>query len=165
MTMVIRQAGEADLPGILAIHNDAILNGTAIWWTVPVDLGNRQALLVERRRQGYPLLVADENGTVMGYASFGDFRPQDGFFRTVEHSIYIGPGHHRRGTGRLLMQPLIEAARQAGKHVMIGSIDADNTASIAFHAAFGFVETARMPQLGHKFGRYLDLVFMQKTLD
>jgi phosphinothricin acetyltransferase len=165
VTIIIREATEGDLPGILAIHNDAILNGTAIWSTKPVDIANRAAILAERRAKSYPFLVADREGSVAGYASFGDFRPHDGYFKTVEHSVYVHKDHHRAGIGSLLMAPLIEAARAAGKHVMVGGIDATNASSIRFHERYGFVETGRMPAVGYKFGRYLDLVWMQKILD
>ena len=165
MALTIRDAAEADLPGILAIHNDAILNGTAIWSTQPVTLDNRRAYLAERAARSYPFLVADHDGTVAGYASFGDFRPHDGYFRTAEHSVYVHPDHRGRGIASRLMPPLIEAGRRRGKHVLVGGIDAANTASIALHRRFGFVETGRMPAVGFKFGRYLDLVWMQLVLD
>ena len=165
MALTIRDAAEADLPGILAIHNDAILNGTAIWSTQPVTLDNRRAVLAERAAKNYPFLVADHDGAVAGYASFGDFRPHDGFFRTAEHSVYVHPDHRGRGIASRLMPPLIEAGRRRGKHVLVGGIDAANTASIALHRRFGFVETGRMPAVGFKFGRYLDLVWMQLVLD
>jgi L-amino acid N-acyltransferase YncA len=165
VAITIRDATETDLPAILAIHNEAVLHGTSIWSTVPVDLDNRRAVLADRRAKGYAFLVADEGGTVLGYASFGDFRPHDGYYKTVEHSVYVHPDHQRRGVASRLMGPLIEAARGCGKHVMIGGIDATNAPSIRFHEGFGFVETGRLPAVGFKFGRYLDLVFMQKMLD
>ena len=161
----VTDATEEDLPDILAIHNDAVLHGTAIWSTVPVDLANRRAVLADRRAKTYPFLVLRQNGVLLGYASFGDFRPHDGYFKTVEHSVYVHPDHHRRGVASRLIGPLIDGARRLGKHVMIGGIDATNSASLDFHKRHGFVETGRLPQVGFKFGRYLDLVFMQLTLD
>ena len=163
--MLIRDADEADLPAILAIHNDAVLNTTAIWSVHPVDLANRAAVLQERRQKTYAFLVAVEGDTLMGYATFGDFRPHDGYFRTVEHSVYVHKDHHRKGVARALMPPLMDAARRIGKHVMVGGIDATNAGSIALHRSFGFEEVGLMPQVGFKFGRYLDLLFMQKILD
>lgn len=164
--MLIRDAAEADLPAILAIHNDAVLHSTAIWSVHPVDLANRAAVLAERRQKGYAFLVAtDEDGALLGYATFGDFRPHDGFFRTVEHSIYVDAAHRRKGVARALMPRLIEAARTIGKHAMVGGIDATNGSSIALHDAFGFERVGLLPQVGFKFGRYLDLLFMQKILD
>jgi L-amino acid N-acyltransferase YncA len=165
MTAIIRDAEDDDLPAILAIHNDAVLHGTAIWSTVPVDLGSRRAVLADRRARGYPFLVAEVAGAVAGYASYGDFRPFDGYFKTVEHSVYVDPAHQRRSIATGLLLALIERAAAGGKHVMIGGITADNAPSLALHLRHGFAETGRLPQVGFKFGRYLDLVFMQKILD
>ena len=164
MEVLIRDVRDDDLPAILAIHNDAILTGTAIWSTRPVDLANRQAYIAERQAKGYPFLVAEAEGAVAGYASFGDFRPFDGYVRTVEHSVYVAPAFQRRGIASDLLVRLIEAAQALGKHVMVGGIAADNSGSIALHQRHGFVETGRLPQVGFKFGRALDLVFMQRML-
>jgi L-amino acid N-acyltransferase YncA len=162
--VLIRSAGEADLPAILTIYNDAVMRTTAIWMDAIVDLAERRAWYDARRARSYPVLVAETEGAIAGYGSFGDFRPFEGYRFTVEHSIYVAERARRRGIGALLLQRLIEDARQLRKHVMVGGIAADNAASLALHAGFGFRETARMPEVGHKFGRYLDLVFMQKTL-
>ena len=163
--VTIEDAEEGDLPAILAIHNDAVLHSTAIWSVHPVDLANRRAVLEERRAKNYPFLVAKDGSELLGYATFGDFRPHDGYFRTVEHSVYVHKHHHRRGVARRLMPPLFEAARALGKHAMVGGIDASNAGSIAFHQSFGFAIVGRLPEVGFKFGRYLDLLFMQKILD
>ena len=165
MDVTIRDATEDDLPAILAIHNEAVLHGTAIWSTRPVGLEDRRAVLADRRRKCHAFMMADYGGVLVGYASFGDFRPHDGYLKTVEHSIYVHPDHQRRGVATRLMPPLIEAARRAGKHVMVGGIDAANVASLRLHERYGFRETGRLPQVGFKFDRYLDLVFMQKILD
>ena len=165
MAMVIRAAGEADLPAILAIHNDAVLTTTAIWSIHTVDLANRRAVLNERQAKGYAFLAAMEGDDLLGYATFGDFRPHDGYFKTVEHSVYVHRAHHRRGVARALMGPLVEAARTIGKHAMIGGVDATNAGSIALHRSLGFEQVGLLPQVGYKFGRYLDLLFMQKMLD
>lgn len=162
--MTIRHATEHDLAEILAIYNDAVVNTTAIWNWETVDLANRQAWFAARRAQSYPVLVAAEGDEVLGYASFGDWRPFDGYRYTVEHSVYIASAARRRGIGGALLAALVEEAANLGKHVMVGGIDADNPASLALHRRHGFVETARMPQVGRKFDRWLDLVFMQRTL-
>ena len=163
--MIIRDAADEDLPGILEIHNDAVANTTAIWSIHLVDLDNRRAFVAERRARGFPFLVAAEAGRVLGYASFGDFRPHDGYFKTVEHSVYVSRHHRRRGIAAALLPPLIERARALGKHAMVGGIDAANDASIRLHEAHGFQRVGLLPQVGFKFGRYLDLLFMQKILD
>ena len=164
MTVVIRPATEADLPALLAIYNDAVANTTAIWNDAIVDLGNRKAWLAARLAQGYPVLVADDDGTVAGYGTFGDFRPFDGYRFSVEHSVYVAEAMRRRGIASALIAALIERAQALGKHMMIAGIAADNDGSLALHAELGFVETGRMAEVGFKFGRWLDLVFMQKTL-
>jgi phosphinothricin acetyltransferase len=162
--MQIRDATEADLPGILVIHNDAVLSTTAIWSEAPSDLHDRQAWLLARRTQGYPVLVASQGGEVLGYASFGDFRPWHGYRHTVEHSVYVQQGQRQKGVGGALLSALIERARTAGKHVMIAGIEAGNTASLRLHAGLEFREAGRLLQVGTKFGRWLDLVFMQRIL-
>lgn len=161
----IRPATTADGPAILDIFNYAVLETMAVWTETPVSLENRLAMMRDRAVQGYPFLVAELDGAIAGYASFGDFRHFDGYAATVEHSIYVAPQFHRRGVARALMPPLIEAARRCGKHVMVGAITADNEASIRLHAAFGFEKAGVMPQVGRKFGRWIDLLWMQKILD
>jgi phosphinothricin acetyltransferase len=164
MTITIRDAEEADLPAITAIYNDAVANTTAIWNDTLADLANRKAWREARLRLGYPVLVADEGGRVLGYASFGDFRAFDGYRFTVENSVYVDETARGRGIASALLVPLIGRARAIGKHAMIAGIAAENEVSIRLHRRLGFVETARMPEVGFKFGRWLDLVFMQLKL-
>jgi phosphinothricin acetyltransferase len=162
--MHIRDATEADLPGILAIHNDAVLATTAIWRETPVDLDDRRAWFSLRQSQGCPVLVASLDEEVLGYASFGDFRTWPGYRHTVEHSVYVQHSRQRQGVGGALLGALIERARAADKHVMIAGIEAGNTASLRLHERWEFSEAGRLAQVGTKFGRWLDLVFMQRIL-
>lgn len=164
MDPTIRDATEDDLPRILEILNEAIENTTAVWSWTPLDLDNRRRWLGARRARGFPVLVAETGDGVQGYASYGPFRDWDGYAATVEHSLYIDARARGRGLGRLLMAALIERARAAGLHAMIGGIDADNAVSIRLHRALGFAEVARLPEVGRKFDRWLDLVLMQKSL-
>lgn len=164
MSITVRDATESDLPRILEILNEAIANTTAVWSWTQLDLANRQAWLAARRQRGFPVLVATDDSGVLGYASYGPFRDWDGYAQTVEHSVYIDVAARGRGLGRSLLQSLIARAQEAGLHVMIGGIDASNAVSIRLHESLGFVETARMPQVGRKFDRWLDLVFLQKLL-
>ena len=143
--MLIRDVTKADLPAIVEIRNDAILTTTAIWSYHPGELAERATFLRTQREKGYGYLVAESEGTILGYASFGEFRPHDGYCRTVEHSVYVHADHHRKGVARALMLPLMEAARRMGKHVMIGALDATNAASIGLHEALGFSVTGRLP--------------------
>jgi len=166
MSLLIRDALHADLPAIRDIYNDAVLNTTAIWNEQPVDLGNRQAWFSARQAQGYPILVAlDASDTLVGYASFGDWRPFEGFRHTVEHSVYIRDGQRGQGIGPQLMSALIERATGCDKHVMVAAIESGNAASIRLHQRLGFTINGQMPQVGTKFGRWLDLTFMQLILD
>ncbi|PWB32964.1 GNAT family N-acetyltransferase [Pseudomonas sp. SDI] len=166
MTYLIRDAVHADLPGIRDIYNDAVLNTTAIWNEQPVDLGNRQAWFAARQAQQYPILVAvNAAGEVLGYSSFGDWRPFEGFRYTVEHSVYIRADQRGNGLGPALMLALIERARACGKHVMVAAIESGNAASVRLHQRLGFTQNGSMPQVGVKFGRWLDLTFMQLILN
>jgi len=161
----IRDARPADAAAILPIHNHAVLSTTAVWNEGESDLAGREAWLAARAAAGFPVLVAEIGGAVAGYASFGDFRAWDGYRFTVEHSVYVDPARHRAGVGRALLEALIERARVMGKHAMIAGIEARNEGSIALHQALGFREVGRLPQVGTKFGRWLDLVFLQLILD
>lgn len=164
--MQVRDARDDDLEGVTAIYNDAVLNTTAIWNEVAVDLSNRRAWLADRERAGYPVLVAvDEGGSVLGYASFGDWRAFDGYRHTVEHSVYVRSDVRGGGIGKALMAELIARARAIGKHVMVAGIEAENRSSIALHERFGFEQVGLLPQVGMKFGRWLDLAFLQLVLD
>jgi len=165
-TMQIRDAQAGDAAGIAAIYNYAVTDTLAIWNERTVDASDRAAWIAARQAQGYPVLVAvDDAGDVLGYASFGDWRTFEGFRHTVEHSVYVRPDCHGKGLGRALLTALIVRAREAGKHVMVAGIEAGNEASIRLHKACGFVQTALMPQVGTKFGRWLDLAFLQLMLD
>jgi phosphinothricin acetyltransferase len=164
-TMDLRDATAADIPGITAIYNDAVLNTTAIWNEVEVDEANRVTWLTDRNKAGYPVLVAvDAEGGVLGYASFGDWRAFDGYRHTVEHSVYVRGDQRGKGVGRALMRALIERARGCGKHVMVAGIEAENRASIRLHETLGFEKTGHLKEVGTKFGRWLDLAFLQLTL-
>ena len=161
-TLALR--AEEHLPGILAIYNREVAHSTAIWNDAPADLENRRAWWRSRAEAGYPVLVAVKDGAVLGYAGYGPFRPYEGYRETVELSVYVAEASRRMGVATALMTALEAEARKRGVHVMVGGIAAENEASICLHRRLGFVETARMPEVGRKFGRYLDLVLMQKIL-
>lgn len=164
--MPIRDAVEADIPSITEIYNHAVVNTTAIWNDTEVDIANRSNWLADRVRLGYPVLVAiDEDGQVVGFASFGDWRAFDGYRHTVEHSVYVSVDQRGKGTGEKLMKALIERARDVGKHIMVAGIEADNLGSVRLHEKLGFEHVGHLKQVGTKFGKWLDLAFMQLTLD
>lgn len=162
--MIIRDYQETDLAQLTAIYNDAVINTTAIWNERVVDEADRSRWVEARLGLGYPLIIAELDGVAAGYATFGDFRAFDGYRFTVEHSIYVDSRFRRRGIARALLAVIAERAKTIGKHVMIGGITAENEASLRLHAEAGFVEAGRLKEVGRKFDRWLDLVFMQKTL-
>lgn len=163
--MQIRNATPADAAAIAAIYNDAVLNSTAIWNDVTVDADNRAQWIADRQAQGFPVLVACDGAEVLGYASYGPFRAFDGYKLTAEHSVYVDAARRGGGIGRALLQALIERARDDGFHVMVAAVEAGNTGSIRLHEALGFERTGFMPQVGQKFGRWLDLAMLQLRLD
>ena len=164
--MNIRDATPADVEAITTIYNDAVINTTAIWNDTSIDSANRLVWLADRKRQGYPVLVAvDGDDFVIGYASFGDRRAWDGYRNTVEHSVYVRADQRGSGIGKALMISLIERATAIGKHVMVAGIEAGNVDSIRLHEKLGFANVGLLPQVGMKFGRWLDLAFLQLTLD
>lgn len=162
--MIIRDAVEADLPGILTIHNDAIRTTTAIWDEHEVELDERQAWFEARRSAGLPVLVAEVDGMVGGYASYGPWRPKTGYRFTMEDSVYVHPDHRGQGLAAALLPALLERARTGDVHAIIAGIEVGNTASIALHEKFGFQRVALLPQVGFKFDRWLDLAYLQLTL-
>lgn len=164
--MIIRAAVEGDAEIIAEIYNDAVLSTTAIWNENRIDVANRIAWINSRQQAGFPVIVSTDNDdTVLGYASYGDWRPWDGYRHTVEHSVYVHNDARGKGVGAALMQGLIQLAREAGKHVMVAAIESENAASIALHKKLGFIESGRMTEVGTKFGRWLDLTFLQLRLD
>ena len=161
----IRDAETADLEAITAIHNDAVLHTTAIWNEEAVTLDDRAAWLAARQAKGYPVIVAVDDSGVLGYATFGDWRPHSGYRHTVEHSVYVRDGQRGRGIGKALMIELIHRARGLGIHVMVAAIESSNTGSIIMHKRLDFMQVGRMPQVGAKFDRWLDLTLLQLVLD
>ncbi|MBO0980167.1 N-acetyltransferase [Microbacterium sp. SD291] len=161
----IRDAESADLETITAIHNDAVLNTTAIWNEDAVDVADRAAWLAERTGRGFPVIVAVDDTGVLGYATFAQWRPHSGYRHTVEHSVYVRGDQRGRGVGKALMAELIGRAHALGIHAMIAGVESGNAGSVALHEKLGFAVVGRMPEVGAKFGRWLDLTFLQLTLD
>ena len=161
---MLRSATLQDLPGILAIYNDVIVTSTAIYNDKPVSLNDREAWFQARQAQGYPVFVAYDDTGITGFSSFGDFRAWPCFRTSVEHSVHVRADRRGQGIGGLLLKALFPLATQLDKHVMIAGIDASNEASIRFHERFQFEKVAHMREVGYKFDRWLDLVFMQKFM-
>lgn len=180
--MYIRDAVPGDAEAITAIYNHAVEHTTAIWNDTLVDAENRRAWMVQRYAAGFPVLVAVEPRTgagadatgntkttgeqqVLGYATYGSYRPHDGYRHTVEHSVYIRHDQRGRGLGTDLMIALIDRARRSDIHVIVAGIDAANTGSIRLHERLGFRRAGVLTEVGTKFGAWLDLAFLQLVLD
>ena len=164
MTALIRPASDADLDAILDIHNAAIRDTLAIWTDVEVDRADRERWLAAHEADGHPVIVAEVDGAVAGYAAYSQWREKIGYRYAVENSVYVADAYQRRGIARALMVELIELARAAGMHVMIAGIEAGNTASIALHAQLGFEPPLVVREVGTKFDTWLDLAFMRLPL-
>jgi L-amino acid N-acyltransferase len=160
----IRGARVEDLGGLLTIYNDVIATSTAVYREDPATLDDRREWLYARQSQGYPVLVACNASGILGFASFGDFRPWPGYRFTVEHTVHVRADCRGQGVGSALMRPLIDRAMGLGKHVMIAGVDAENAPSLRFHERLGFERVAHFREVGFKFGRWLDLVFLQRLL-
>lgn len=161
---MIRAADDADIPGILALWNplirDSVITFNATEKT-PADLA---ALLAQRRADGHAFFVAGRPGEVLGFAGYAQFRGGIGYARTMEHSIMLSPAARGRGLGRALMTAVEDHARAGGAGSIFAGVSGENPEGRSFHAALGYVQVAVLPQVGWKFGRWFDLVLMQKML-
>ncbi len=165
MQMALRDAEPKDIPAILALYNLAVRKTTAAWTNQEETLDDRINWFEARRDAEWPVVVAvDFEDNVVGFASYGPFRPREGYRKTVEHTVYVDPAAQGTGIGIKLLQNLIERAQAQGVHVIVGVVDGDNVASIALHKKLGFEISGRLPEAGTKFGRWLDLVFMSKVV-
>ena len=164
MTLV-RQAVDADLPALLGIYNHAIATSTAVFEYDPHTLEMRRAWLHDKHAANLPVLVAlDADAGVVGFATYGSFRAKPAYRQTIEHSVYVAEQAWRRGIARQLMEALIADARERRYHAMIAGVVVDNEPSLRFHEAMGFVEVAHFREVGFKFGRWLDLKFLELLL-
>jgi L-amino acid N-acyltransferase len=162
---MIRDAQTEDAAAIAAVWNPIIRDSDITFNPVEKTASEIAALINERRAAGHAFLVAQSGGRVLGFASYSQFRGGLGYARTMEHSINLAPAARGRGMGRALLMALEDHARRRSMRMLIGAITASNTCSLDFHRRLGFTEVARIPDAGWKFGRYHDLVFMQKLLD
>jgi len=161
---MLRRATPGDAPAIASLLN-ALLATTTVEWTDTPHTPERALRWLDEHET---IIVAEEGGEVVGVAAYGWFRDavqRPGYRFTVENTVHVRQDHWGDGLGRRLMHALIDDARANGKHTMVAAVDAENEASIRFHERLGFVEVARMPQTGAKFGRWLDLVLLQLRLD
>lgn len=151
---------------ILDILNDAIVTSTALYDYQPRPLSAMATWFATKAQGGFPVLgLEDDAGTLLAFASYGTFRAFPAYKYSVEHSVYVQRDHRGRGLGAQVLQVLIDEAQRRGVHAMIGGIDASNAGSIALHERLGFRHVGTLPQVGFKFGRWLDLAFYQRLLD
>ncbi len=162
--ITVRHATETDLPQILDIYNDIIKNTTAVYYYEPHTLAMRKAWFDERKQSGFPIFVAEEDGVVLGMSTIGPFRVPTAYLFSVENTVHVAAHARGKGVGKLLMPPIIEAARELKLHTIIAGIDASNEVSLHLHKIFGFEEVAHFKQVGFKFDRWLDLKFLQLML-
>lgn len=157
----IREAIESDLPQLLTIYNEIILNTTAVYDYEPHTMEMRRQWFHAKKEKGFPVLVAEEGERILGFSSIGPFRAWAAYKYSVENSVYVAANARGQGVGKLLLAPLIDAARKLKLHTIIAGIDATNETSLRLHKSFGFEEVAHFNQVGWKFERWLDLKFLQ----
>jgi len=163
----IRDATDADLPAIRDLYNALIATTTVAWRDDPTTLDEQADALALRRREGYPTLVAEDEGEVIGYTCCTTFRSDrfPGYRHTAELTVHVLADRHGVGVGSALIEALVDRSRAIGLHVLVAAVDADNDASIRFHERLGFTQVARMPEVGRKFDRWLTLVLLHRIID
>lgn len=166
MSLAIRPATDADLPAINAIYNHYVVASTTTYDLEPLSLEDRQRWFAGRAAIHPVIVVVDEAaaGKIVGWGSLNVFRSKPGYRFTVENSVYVHVDHQRQGIGSAIITHQIGHAQELGLHAIVAGIGADQTASIALHGKHGFVEVARFPEIGRKFDRWLDVVFMQRLI-
>lgn len=163
--MKIRPALPDHVAGIAAIYDDAVRHGTASFELEPPDLAEMMRRYQALKDGGFPYFVAEDGEEVLGYAYAGAFRPRIAYRWTLENSVYVAPGAHKRGVGRALMEALLAECEALGFRQMVAVIgDSANAGSIALHRACGFRHIGVLPATGFKFGRWIDTVLMQREL-
>jgi L-amino acid N-acyltransferase len=163
-TFALRAATAADLEAMRGIYNDAVLHTTASYDYDPRPAEKQVEWFAAKQAGGFPVLVADVDGEVAGFASYGSFRAWAGYRFTVEHSVYVGERFRRLGIASALVEKLIEQAGASGLHLMVAGIDAANEGSIELHRRLGFRDAGVLREAGYKFERWLDLAFMTRRL-
>jgi phosphinothricin acetyltransferase len=160
----IRTATESDLVAINDIYNYYVLNSTCTYQEKPEPIESRRQWF---RRHGdkHPVIVAEAGGRVVGWGSLSPYHARSAYRYTVENSVYVHHQHHRQGIGSILLQELIVRARAVGHRVIIAGIDGEQPASVALHAKFQFEKVGHLKQVGFKFGRWLDVVYMELHLN
>lgn len=162
--MMIRSAVAADAPAVAAIWNPMIRDTAVTFNSAEKTPEGLAQDFADKAADGKAFLVAVSDGSVLGFATYGQFRGGVGYAHAMEHTIILSRSARGQGVGRALMQAIEDHARKGGAHVMMAGVSAENPDGVAFHAAVGYREMVRLPELGFKFGRWMDLVLMQKML-
>lgn len=162
--MIIRPATPEDAPAITALLNHWILTSAITFNPVPKTPEDICRMIADKAAANHAMLIATEGDALLGQASYGQFRAGAGYATCMEHSISLSPAARGKGTGRALMTAIESHARSTGAHQMIAGVSGENAEGRAFHARLGYAEIATIPQAGYKFGRFMDLVLMQKFL-
>ncbi|WP_323786104.1 GNAT family N-acetyltransferase [Thalassovita sp.] len=162
--MTIRQAQPQDAAAVAEIWNDVIRSSAATFTNLEKTEDGLIADFAAKEADGKTFLMAELDGEVVGFATYFQFRGGPGYRHTMEHTVILSPRAWGRGIGRRLMTAIEDHARAGGAHSLFGGVSAENADGIAFHTAIGFKEIARLPEVGRKFDRWMDLVLMQKIL-
>lgn len=161
---MIRNATIIDCAALSAIFNEALVNTTSVYAYEPETLEDRLRWFKEKQHAGYPVLVDEQDGQVVGFATYGPFRTRPAYQYTAEHSLYVDTAWRKQGIGTGLLMAIIDEAKRQGIKTLVGGIDSANTDSRRFHTQHGFVYQGTIPQAGYKFGRWLDLCFYTLSL-
>jgi phosphinothricin acetyltransferase len=159
----LRPATNADLGAINAIYNHSVLYSTATYQTEP-STDTERASWFSAHGARHPVIVAEIDGTVVGWGSLSPYHARAAFARTVENSVYIHKDFHRRGVGKAILVDLLKRAKELGHHRVIAAISGDQEPSLALHESLGFTERGRLTEVGFKFGRWLDVVYLEYRL-
>ncbi len=160
----IRIASEQDIPAILEIVNHEILHSTVLYEYESRSLEAQLTWFKEKQEANWPIIVAELHSTVVGFGTYGSFRARPAYQNSIEHSVYVHKDHRGKAIGTALLIALIQRAKSNGFHTMIAGIDSSNMGSVEFHRKFGFEVVGTFKEVGFKFDKWLDVVFMQLLL-
>lgn len=161
---IIRPAEMQDVPGILDIVNHEIQYSTVLYEYEPRTIEQQNAWYLEKQAGGWPVILAELNGEIAGFATYGPFRTRPAYQKSIEHSVYVHHSQRGKAIGNALLVELIRLAKENGFHTMIAGIDSSNRGSVEFHRKFGFEVVGTFKEVGFKFNKWLDVIFMQLLL-
>ena len=165
MEIKLRSYKTEDTQDILAVINYNILNSTALYDYNIRSYDQQKEILEDKIKKGFPVIVAEYDGKVVGFGMYSEFRFREAYKYTVEHSVYVDKEYHEKGIGKLLLLELIQIAKKQNLHTMIAVIDSENQSSVEFHEKYGFKTVGIIKESGFKFDRWLHSVFMQLILE